>query len=89
MSDGFQALQVANAQIVLPSSIMRPIIALSLLFALLPPLMAQENDPPAPQNPPVPPAPAGEPPVAQPAPPAPVVTAEAPAAPVEIHACLL
>ncbi len=65
---------------------MRPIIALSLLFALLPPLMAQENDPPAPQNPPVPPAPAGEPPVAPPAPPAPVAPAEAPAAPVEVPA---
>ena len=77
MCDVFPALQVANAQKFSSSSIMRPIIAISLLFALLPPLMAQENDPP------VPPAPAGEPPVAPPVPPAPVAPAEAPAAPVE------
>ncbi|MDG2487209.1 MAG: secretin N-terminal domain-containing protein [Roseibacillus sp.] len=59
---------------------MRLIIAFSLLFALVPPLVAQENDPPAPQNPPAPPAPAAEPPVA---PPAPVAPVENPAAPVE------
>ena len=78
MFDVFLALQVANAQKVSPSSIMmRPIIAISLLFALLPPSMAQENDPP------VPPAPAGEPPAAPPVPPAPVAPAENPVAPAE------
>ena len=56
---------------------MRPIIAISLLFALLHPSMAQENDPP------VPPAPAGEPPAAPPVPPAPVAPAENPAVPAE------
>ena len=78
MFDVFRALQVANAQKVSPSSIMmRPIIAISLLFALLHPSMAQENDPP------VPPAPAGEPPAAPPVPPAPVAPAENPAVPAE------
>lgn len=78
MFDVFRALQVANAQKVSPSSIMkRPIIAISLLFALLHLSMAQENDPPAP------PAPAGEPPAAPPVPPAPVAPAENPAVPAE------
>lgn len=78
MFDVFRALQVANAQKVSPSStMMRPIIAISLLFALLHPSMAQENDPP------VPPAPAGEPPAAPPVPPAPVAPAENPAVPAE------
>ena len=78
MFDVFRALQVANAQKVSPSStMMRPIIAISLLFALLHPSMAQENDPP------VPPAPAGEPPAAPPVPPAPVAPAVNPAVPAE------